>query len=61
MDGRRNKMFTIKKSKITAWGYEITGRNFHNIAPSIESAVDYLKDRFGLGVKYRINKGGNAE
>lgn len=52
--------FTIKKSKIPAWGYEITTTNgFHNIAPTIESAVNYLKDRYGYDVKYVI-KGGKG-
>jgi len=46
--------FTIKKSKIPAWGYEITARGFHNIAPSVEAAVRYLQDRYGLDVKYRV-------
>ena len=34
--------FTIKKSKIPAWGYEITAKGFHNIAPSVEAAIAYL-------------------
>lgn len=46
--------FTIKKSKIDTWGYEITAKGFHNIAPSIEAAVRYLIDRYGHDVKYRI-------
>ncbi len=46
--------FTIKKARIPEWGYEITAKGFHNIAPSIESAIAYLKDRFGHDVKYRI-------
>lgn len=46
--------YSIKKSKIEKWGYEITAKNFHNIAPSIEDAVMYLRDRFGCDVKYRI-------
>jgi len=46
--------FIIKKSRIAAWGYEITGPGFHNIAPSIEAAIDYLKDRFGHDVKIKI-------
>lgn len=49
-------IFTIKKSKIKAWGYEITARNFHNIAPTIDSAINHLKDRYGYDVKYRIRK-----
>lgn len=49
-------IFTIKKSKIPSWGYEIIGRNFHNIAPSVESAIMYLKDRYGYDVKYRVRK-----
>lgn len=46
--------YTIKKSRIPQWGYEITAKNFHNIAPTEESAVNYLKDRFGHDVQYRI-------
>ena len=46
--------FTIKKSRISAWGYEITAKGFHNIAPSVDSAIRYLKDRYGHDVKYRI-------
>jgi len=47
-------VYTIKKSKYEAWGYEITAKGFHNIAPSVESAINYLKDRYGADVKYRI-------
>lgn len=46
--------FTIKKSKIPSWGYEITAKGFHNIAPSVEAAVDYLQGRFGADVKYKV-------
>lgn len=46
--------FTIKKSKIPAWGYEITAKGFRNIAPSVEAAVDYLQGRFGADVKYKV-------
>jgi hypothetical protein len=46
--------FTIKKSKIPAWGYEITAKGFHNIAPSVEAAVDYLQGRLGADVKYKV-------
>lgn len=46
--------YTIKKSKIEAWGYEITVMGFHNIAPIVEAAIRYLQVRFGFGVKYRI-------
>ena len=49
-------IFTIKKAKIEAWGYEITARNFHNIAPTIEAAVSYLQERYGHDVKYRVIK-----
>ena len=49
-------VFTIRKSKIKAWGYEITARNFHNIAPTAEAAVRYLQDRYGYNVHYRIAK-----
>ena len=53
--GRENEMvYKIKKSKYEAWGYEITAKGFHNIAPSVESAINYLKDRYGADVKYRI-------
>lgn len=55
-DNRENMVFTIKKSKIKAWGYEITARNFHNIAPTAEAAVRYLQDRYGYNVHYRIAK-----
>lgn len=49
-------IYTIKKSKIPAWGYEITAKGFHNIAPSIKQAVQYLQDRFGCDVKYTIKE-----
>jgi len=49
-------IYTIKKSKIEGWGYEITAKGFHNIAPTVESAVKYLQGRFGFDVKYRIKK-----
>ncbi len=49
-------VFTIKKSKIPAWGYEIVARGFHNIAPTTEAAVRYLQGRFGFDVKYRIKE-----
>lgn len=49
-------IYTIKKSKIPAWGYEITAKHFHNIAPSVEAAVSYLKNRFGPDVKYRVKE-----
>lgn len=48
--------FTIKKAKIEQWGYEITARGFHNIAPTVEAAIMYLKDRYGCDVKYSIKK-----
>ena len=47
-------VFTIKKSKIPQWGYEITAKGFHNIAPTVENAVNYLQDRFGPDVKYSV-------
>ena len=47
-------IFTIKKAKIPAWGYEITAKEFHNIAPSVEAAVNYLQDRYGPDVNYKI-------
>lgn len=46
--------YTIRKAKIPAWGYEITARGFHNIAPTAEAAVEYLKGRFGHDVKYIV-------
>lgn len=46
--------YTIKKSKIEAWGYEITAKDFHNIALSVEAAIRYLQGRFGSDVKYRV-------
>lgn len=46
--------FTIKKAKISAWGYEITAKGFHNIAPSVDSAISYLKGWFGGDVKYKV-------
>lgn len=49
-------VFTIRKAKIPAWGYEITAKGFHNIAPSVEAAVDYLKGRYGADVKYRVKE-----
>ena len=53
--GLKIMTFTIKESKIKGWGYEITTKQgFHNIAPSIETAVNYLKDRYGHDVKYKV-------
>jgi hypothetical protein len=46
--------FTIKKARIPQWGYEITAKGFHNIAPSIEAAISYLKDRYGCDVRYIV-------
>ena len=46
--------FTIKKARIPQWGYEITAKGFHNIAPSIEAAIMYLKNRYGYDVKYIV-------
>ena len=46
--------FVIKKAKIQAWGYEITAKGFHNIAPTVEAAVNYLKSRYGNSVKYTV-------
>ena len=46
--------FTIQKAKVPAWGYEITAKSFHNIAPTVEEAVSYLQDRFGADVKYKV-------
>ena len=50
-------VFTIRKAKIPAWGYEITAKGFHNIAPSAEAAVDYLKGRYGGGRKVQSERG----
>lgn len=48
----------MKITKASAKRYEITAESgsytFHNIAPSVEVAVRYLKDRFGSDVKIRI-------
>lgn len=49
-------IFTIKKARYEQWGYEITAKGFHNIAPTIEAAINYLKGRYGYDVKYRIKK-----
>ncbi len=49
-------IYTIKKSKIEGWGYEITAKGFHNIAPTVEAAIKYLQGRFGFDVKYRIKE-----
>ena len=49
-------VFTIQKAKIPAWGYEITAKGFHNIAPTVEAAVSYLKSRYGHDVKYRVKE-----
>jgi hypothetical protein len=54
-------IYTIRKSNMIGWGYEITGEEyghlkFHEIAPSVEIAVRYLKGRFGSDVKIRIGK-----
>ena len=48
--------YTIRKAKIESWGYEITARGFHNIAPTVEAAVNYLKDRFGHDVQYVVKE-----
>lgn len=49
-------VFTIQKAKIPAWGYEITAKGFHNIAPIVEAAISYLKGRYGCDVKYRVKE-----
>ena len=54
------KRFTIEKSRIPQWGYEIKGENYHNIAPSVEAAIMYLQDRFGRNVKIKV-KGENKK
>lgn len=48
--------FTIRKAKIERWGYEIVAKGYHNIAPSVEAAVQYLKNRYGYDVKYKIEE-----
>ncbi len=48
--------YTIKKSRIESWGYEITAKGFHNIVPTVEAAIKYLQNRFGYDVKYRIKE-----
>lgn len=50
------KYFTIRPAKIPAWRYEIIGKNFHNIAPSEDAAIQYLRDRFGRSCRIRIMK-----
>ena len=51
------RVYTIQKSKYSVWGYEITAERFHDIAPTVDAAIQYLKDRFGLRVKYRVKEG----
>ena len=53
--------FTIKKAKIPEWGFEITADGFHNIAPSVESAIRYLVARYGYSVKYRVIQDGDID
>lgn len=48
--------FIIKPAMIKQWGWEIVARGFHNIAPTKESAINYLKDRYGHDVKYTIKE-----
>ncbi len=48
--------YTIKKSQIAGWGYEITAKGFHNIAPTAEAAIKYLQNRFGYDVKYHVKE-----
>jgi len=53
--------YTIKKSRIKSWGYEIVAKSrgqlaYHNIAPSVDAAIRMLKDRFGNEVKYRVQE-----
>lgn len=49
-------VYIIRKAKIKQWGYEITCKNYHNIAPSVEAAINYLKDRYGSSVRYIVRK-----
>lgn len=49
-------VFTIKPARIPEWGYEITARGFHNIAPSVDAAIAYLQGRYGHDVKYRVKQ-----
>lgn len=51
---RSGRSFKIAPAKVKSWGYEITSPGFHNIAPSIDAATQYLKDRYGLGVNITI-------
>ena len=52
---KMTNVFIIEKSTIPAWGYEIVCSNwFHNIAPSVEAAVSYLKGRYGYDVRYIV-------
>lgn len=54
---KMTNVFIIKESTIPAWGYEIIcGNWFHNIAPSVEAAVSYLKGRYGYDVRYIVRK-----
>lgn len=53
--------FTIWKSDIPQWGYEITAKNYHNIAPDVDTAVRMLKDRYGRNVKIRIKADGKGD
>ncbi len=48
--------YTITKSRVESWGYEITAKGFHNIAPTVETAIKYLQGRFGYDVKYRVKE-----
>lgn len=55
-------VFVIRKARIEKWGYEITARGFHNIAPTIDAAVSYIRRRFGGDVQIKIkNSEGEIE
>ena len=54
-------IYTIRKSNIDGWGYEIIGTEyghpkFHEIAPSVETAIRHLHFRFNDHIKIRIGK-----
>lgn len=46
--------FTISKATVPVWKYEIRAKGFHNIAPTVSAAVNYLIGRFGGDVKYIV-------
>ena len=48
--------YTIRPARIASWGYEITEPHYLNIAPSVDAAILYLRDRFGSDVKSRVRE-----